>query len=166
MNKGIVFPIRRPRTAWYLGEINKSPMDFSVGFHTEVITDGRGDVNSGAVILGVFGWFISKDILPVIGGEWAAVFPLRVTDSFAVNDLNPTSFTGCFSWPFIGAAIPPWDHTAGCGMVICVVEAIIVGEGDIKWVEPWDKRLGTILDTSRFVWVVESAVVLLPLRIP
>ncbi len=166
VKKGIIFPIRRPRTAWNLGELNKSPMDFSVGFHAKVVTDGRGDVNSGAVILGVFWWFISKDILPVIGGEGAAVFPLRVADPFTVNDLHPPTFTGCFSRPFIQAVFPPWDYTAGCGMVISVVEAIIEWQGDVKRVESRDKRLGSILDTCCCIWVVIAAVVLLPLCIP
>ena len=41
------------------------------------------------------------DILPVVSGERSAILPLSVADSFATDNLNPTSFTRCFSVTFI-----------------------------------------------------------------
>lgn len=93
MEKRIVGAVLSPWPFWYAGKVNETPMHFGLGGHAEVVTYGRGNIQTGSLVLRVFGTLVAKHIRPVIGGEWATVFPLGVTDFFAVDDLKPAAFT-------------------------------------------------------------------------
>jgi len=93
MEKRIVGAVSSPGAFRYIGKVNETPMHFGLGGHAEVVTYGRGNVQTSGLVLRVFGTLIAKHIRPVVGGEWTAVFPLGVTDFFAVDDLKPAAFT-------------------------------------------------------------------------
>ena len=72
-------------------EFDKAPVALHFVPDLKEVPDSRRDVDAGILIFGVLWLFISKNILPVVGSERAAVLPLSVTDTFVGDDLNPPS---------------------------------------------------------------------------
>ena len=166
VDEWVIAAILRPRTARDVGEVDKPPMHFGGGFHAEVVADGWGDIDASTAVLCIFGAFAAEDVLPVVGGEWAAVFPLGVADAPAVDDLDPATFAAGFPRALIGALVPPWNDAMGDGVGGAVVEAVVKGEGDVERVEPWGEGFGAVVVAGFGVRVVVAAIVFLPFGVP
>ena len=104
--------------------------------------------------------------MPVVGGEGAAVFPLGITDSSTMDDLNPTAFAAGFAGAFIGSLVPPWDDSVGDGVIGSVVEAVVKRQGNVKWIQSRGECFGAVVIAGRLVRVVVAAVVFLPFGVP
>jgi len=82
----VVVAVHRPRARRHLAEFGESPVACIFVPKAEEVADGRRHVQTGALIQ-IRSWtFVAKHILPVIGAERAAIFPLSVTDSVPVTD--------------------------------------------------------------------------------
>jgi len=166
VDEWVIAAILRPRTARDVSKINESPMHFAGGFHAEVVADGWGDIDAGTAVLRIFWAFAAEDVLPVIGGEWAAVFPLGVADASAVDDLDPAAFAAGFTRALVGAFVPPWNDAMSDGVGGAVIEAVVKGEGDVKRVEPWGEGFGAVIEAGFCVRGIVAAVVFLPFGVP
>ena len=166
MEKRIVAAVPSPRAFRYGGKVYEAPMHFGLGWHAEVVAYGRGNVQTSSHVFGVFGALVAKYVGPVIGGEWATIFPLSVTDFFAVDDLKPAAFTRGFARSLVRSLMPPWNHPACVWAVCFVIEAVIVRQGDIKGVELRCKCLGPILNACCLIWVVIATIIFLPTCVP
>ena len=55
----------------------------------EVITDCRAHIEAGVVVSVELGTLVLKDVLPVVGCEWANVLPLGVANPILVMNGDP-----------------------------------------------------------------------------
>lgn len=142
-------------------------MDDGFVSDAEVVTHGWGEIDAGVLVFGVFGAFVAEDVFVVIGEEGSAVFPLGVADLLgggAVN-LNPTSLANGFTGIGIDST-PPRDDARGFWFMRAMIEAIVVGEGDVEGVESRDKGFGAIAEALRRVGVIVTAEILGPFGVP
>ena len=117
------------------------------------------------MVFGVLGLLISKNVIPVVSGERAAVFPLRIADALVGNDLDPATLADGLAGA--GAvALEPGNDAGSFRLVGLVIDAVVVGEGDVKWVEPWRESFGDVAAPGCGIGVVVAAIVLLPILVP
>ncbi len=138
-------------------------MDFHHIADTKVVAHGGGDIDARSFVLRSLWLGIAKDVGVVIGGEGAAIFPLRVADFSIADDLEPASLTNGVAW-FRIVSFKPRNDASGFGFVLGVVQAIVVGEGNVERVELWGESLREV-SVSLF-WVIVSPVIYLPFLIP
>lgn len=132
------------------------------------VSDGGGDVNACSLVGFVFRPLFSEDVFPVVGDEGATIFPLSVANftSFWGVDLNPAAFTDGFSG-LASDPVPPGDDASGFRFVHLVVEAVIIGEGDVEGVLSGGGDIGgEVAGAGLGVRVIEAAEVSLPILIP
>lgn len=110
---------------------------------------------------------IPKDIGPVIGDKGTTVFPLRVAGfaGFWAVDLKPPAFANAFARSG-DASLPPGNDSCRFGLVLGVVEAIVVGEGNIEGVLLRNKAGGQEPGAKLRVGIVVSTKVRLPICVP
>ncbi len=141
-------------------------MHFGRPPHAEKVADRWGDVDAGSIVVLVFWSFATENVLPVVGGEGTAIFPLCVAYPPTMNNLDPAPLAGGFSRTFISPFVPPGNDPVGDRVVGPVVEAIVEWQGDVEGVEAGSEGFGPVADTGGLVRVVIATVVLLPLGVP
>ena len=109
----------------------------------------------------------AEDVLPVIDGEGAAILPLGVADFFRRRgvDLEPATLADAGAG-FGDGAGPPGDDACGFWAVSRVINAVVVGEGDVKGILAGGDAFWKIADAGLGVGVIVSAEVFLPVLIP
>lgn len=163
-DKGIVVAVFGPRTVGDVREFYKFPITDVFAFEAEVIADGGGNVEASALVE-VWEWsLVAEDVLPMIGAEGAAVFPLGVGDAVAVADGDPPAFADGFAFAFEGMA-EPGNNAAGFGFGGAHSD-VVVGESDVKGILAGDELDGDVVSAVSGVGVVVAAVVFDPIGIP
>jgi len=166
--EGIVGAVFGPRAAFLdLRELYEAPVDDGAVSYAEVVANGRRDIDAGGFVLGVFWLLVAKDVCVVGGIKGTAVFPLGKAVFFGLgrDDLNPAPFADGLAG-FWGVSLEPRDHAGGFRFVIGVVQAVVVGEGNIEGVLLWSEIFRQIPTASALFGVIEAPVVLHPLLIP
>src|ERR1700756_1186172 len=88
----VIIPVHSPGSRRHFAEIDKFPIAGVETGKAKVISDCRRDIQAGALVQ-IRSWsFVTKYILPMIGAERSAVFPLGVTDPIIMPDRNPMTF--------------------------------------------------------------------------
>ena len=146
-------------------EFDEAPVALHFVADLKEVPDSGRDVDAGILVFGVLGLFISKNIFPVVGGEGAAVLPLGVADALVGDDLDPPSLTDCVARAGT-VAFKPWNDAGGFRFVGLVVDAVVVGQGDVEWIESGSEVFWDIAASEGRVRIVVAAVVLLPVLIP
>jgi len=163
VHEGIVRAIHRPWSFRDLRKLNEAPVDFHHIADSEVVAHGGGNIDARALVFGSLRLGIAKDVGVVIGGEGAAIFPLRVADFSIADDLEPASPANGVAG-FWAVSFKPRNDSCGFGFVPGVVQAIVVGEGDVERVELWGESQREV-SVAPF-WVIEPPVICLPFLIP
>jgi len=148
-----------------LREFDEAPVALHFVPDLKEVPDSGRDVDAGILIFGVLWLFISKNILPVVGSERAAVLPLSVTDAFVGDDLNPPSLADCLARAGT-VVLKPGNGAGGLRFVGLVVDAVVVGQSDVEWIESGSEGFWDIAASVGRVRIVVAAVVLLPVLIP
>ena len=146
-------------------EFDEAPVALHFVADLKEVPDSGRDVDAGILVFGVLRLFISKNILPVVGGEGAAVLPLGVADALVGDDLDPPSLADCLARA--GTVVfKPGNGAGGFRFVGLVVDTVVVGQGDVEWIEPGSEAFWDIAASGGRVRIVVAAVVLLPVLIP
>lgn len=138
VDEGIIFSMPRPRPDfWNSGIFDEAPVDDGFVTYTKVVSNSGGYIDPRTLVIPIFRAFVTENILPIIGHEGSAIFPLRVTDSSGIRaiNLNPAAFAGGFT-RFAIDPIPPWDHACCLRFVHTMAHAVVVRKGDVKRVLP------------------------------
>ena len=91
-NETVVIPIHSPGSRWHFPEIDKLPVAGIDVAKAEVVAYRRRHIKPGGLVQIRSRAFVAKNILPVIGGEWSAVFPLSVANAVIMADRDPMTF--------------------------------------------------------------------------
>ena len=131
------------------------------------IPHGRGNIDAGALVHRVFWEFLSEDILPVVSDPWTAILPLGVADFGGLGgvDLNPPTLADCVAGIRI-VALPPGDDPGRLRFVVGMIQAVVVGKGDVKWVLLRSEGRRDIAIAGTGIRVVVASVILHPFLIP
>ena len=146
-------------------EFDEAPVALHFVADLKEVPDSGRDVDAGILVFGVLGLFISKNILPVVGGKGATVLPLGVADALVGDDLDPSSLTDCLARSGT-VAFKPRNDAGGFWFVGLVVDAVVVGQGHIEWIKSRSEVFWDIAASEGPVRIVVAAVVLLPVLIP
>ncbi len=148
-------------------KFHETPVAFTASSpNSKVIPNGRRNINSRTVVLGVSGACPAEYIGPVVGSEGAYIGPLRITYPAAAMNGDPPHVTHGFSFPLKGPA-EPGDNPFGAGFRFFPIDPVIIWQGDIEGVESWDEALRAKVGAPvGGVWVIVSPVVLFPLGVP
>ena len=73
-------------------EINKFPVASIEVAQAQVIAYRWSHIKPGPLVQIRSRAFVTKNILPVIGGEWPAIFPLGVANAVIMADRDPMTF--------------------------------------------------------------------------
>src|SRR5260221_138122 len=92
ITKVFVVAVHRPGTRRNLFEFDEAPIARVSATQSQVVPNGRRNVESGAKIQVRTRALIAKDVLPVIRAERAAIFPLGIADTSVVPNGDPTAF--------------------------------------------------------------------------
>lgn len=92
------------------------------------------------------------------------IFPLRICDSIAFADYNPSIFASGDTRALI-RFFEPWNN-ARCFGLMAFACFIVVREGAIKRVLPWSKFCRYVMVTMSWIGVIKTAVALGPLFVP
>ena len=146
-------------------EFDEAPVALHFVADLKEVPDSGRDVDAGILVFGVLGLFIAKNILPVVGGKGAAVLPLGVADALVGDDLDPPSLADCLARA--GTVVfEPGNGAGGFRLVGLVVDAVVVGQGDVEWIESGSEVFWDIAASGGRVRIVVAAVVFLPVLIP
>src|SRR6266542_2422401 len=85
----IVFAVVAPRTWRHVTHLDKFPIDHVGRRKSEIIADGRRNVQTGSVVSVRHRTLFPKNILKMMGHKWAAIFPFRVTSAIALANSKP-----------------------------------------------------------------------------
>src|ERR1700731_2630277 len=91
-NETVVIPIHSPGSGSHFPEIDKFPVAGVDVAQAQVVAYCRRHIKPGALVQIRSRAFVAKNILPVISGEWSAVFPLGVANAVIMADRDPTTF--------------------------------------------------------------------------
>lgn len=163
IHEGIIRSVERPWAAWNLGKFNEAPVDWKEVPYVEIITNRWGNIDTCAFITGILGTGITEDVIIVGGVEGATIFPLGIANPFIGNDLHPAALADRLSWFWI-VAFKPWDHSGGLLLMHPVVQAIVIGQCDIKGIELWGEVAREI--SIAVFRVIVSPEIFLPILIP
>src|SRR6266446_2266837 len=100
----------------------------------------------------------------MVGSEWSCVFPLRISDSIAFADSDPSVFASGDSRALV-RLFEPRDNARGFRPVASVC-FIVVGKCAVKRVLPRCKIYRDIIAPVGRIWVIKTAVVCCPLFVP
>ena len=146
-------------------EFDEAPVALHFVADLKEVPDSGGDIDAGILVFGVLRLFISKNILPVVGGEGSAVLPLGVADALVGDDLDPPSLADCLARA--GTVVfKPGNGAGGFRFVGLVVDAVVVGQRDVEWIEPGSETFWDIAASEGRLRIVVAAVVLLTVLIP
>lgn len=146
-------------------EFDEAPVALHFVADLKEVPDSGRDVDAGILVFGVLGLFIFKNILPVVGSKGATVLPLGVADAIVGDDLDPPSLTDCLARAGT-VAFKPRNDAGGFRFVGLVVDAVVVGQGDVEWIELGSEAFWDIAASEGPLRIVVAAVVLLPVLIP
>src|SRR5262249_49901494 len=100
----------------------------------------------------------------MIGPEWSCVFPLRVCDSIAFVDGDPSVFASGNSRTLVGL-LKPWNN-ARRFRPVANMRFVIIRECAVKWVLSWRKFYRDIITPTGRIWVIKTAVAFGPSFVP
>ena len=107
---------------------------------------------------------VPENVLPMIGPERPAIFPLRVTDAVAVANRDPAIFAD--RMPLLHKRLPEPGHDDRRLRFELPMRDIVVGQRAIKWILPRDEVDRDVVMPARRIGVIEAAVVARPVRVP
>ncbi len=133
-------------------------------FQAEIVSHGRGDIEACALVQIGFWTFIAKHVLPMVRSEWSCVFPLRISDSIAFADRDPSIFASGNSRALV-RLFEPRNNARRLRPVACMC-FVVVGACAVKWVLPRCKFYRDIITPMGRIWVIKTAVVFCPSFVP
>ena len=133
-------------------------------FQVEIVSHSRGDIEACALVQIGFWTFIAKHVLPMVRLEWPCVFPLRISNSIAFADRDPSIFTSGNSRTLI-CLLEPRNNARRFRPVACT-SFVVVGECAVKRVLPRCKFYRDIITPMGRIWVIKTAVVFCPSFVP
>ena len=133
-DKPVVITVHRRGSRRNFTEFDKLPITGLDIPKTEVIPHRRRDIKPCVLVQIRFWPFVAKHILPVIGVEGSAIFPLCITNSITVTDRKPASFENGLTFALKGI-FKPRNHVFRLGLRVTTLQ-IIIGQGDIERVLP------------------------------
>src|SRR6516162_11285106 len=129
--KRVVITIERPWSQRNLGKIHEAPIAKINVTETQVIANGGRNIQSRVPIPVGSGTLSPKNIFQVVCLKGTHIFPLRVTDSSFVANLNPATFANRLT--IADKCIPePGNHLRRLRLGVILIVDIIVREGDVK----------------------------------
>ena len=148
----------------HFAKVHKPPVSDVRLFQPEIVSHGRGDIEASALIQIGFWTFIAKHVLPMVRSEWSCVFPLRISDSIALADRDPSIFASGNSRTLI-RLLKPRNNSSRFRSVAgtCFV---IIGKCAVKWVLLRYEFYRDIITPTGRIWVVKTTVVFGPLFVP
>src|SRR6266480_2360257 len=156
--------MRRPGTAWHFIEIHEPPIGDVSWFQSEVIADGRRNIEPGAFVQVRFWPVVTENVLPVVGAEWSGVLPLRIRGSIAFADRDPSVFASRYGRSLV-PFFKPRNNARRFGSM-AFPRFIIVGEGAVEWIEPWREFYRNVIAATSRIRVVHSAIIFGPFLVP
>ena len=111
-----------------------------------------------------FWTFIAKYVLPMVRSEWSCVFPLRISNSIAFADRDPSIFARGNSRTLV-RLFEPRNNARRFRPVACMC-FVVVGECAVKWVLLRCKFYRDIITPMGRIWVIKTAVAFCPLFVP
>ena len=149
------------------GKFGKPPVNGGSITNSEEVPDGRRDVDACALVHFVLGGLLTEDVFPVVGDPWSAIFPLGVANFFCFRGVNLDPSALADGVTRLGVvAIPPWNDPLGLGFVVGVVEAVVVGERDVKRILFRREGRGDKAITRGRIRIVVSSVIFCPFLVP
>jgi hypothetical protein len=100
----------------------------------------------------------------MVRSEWSRVFPLRISDSIAFADGDPSIFTSGKSRALVGLFKP--RNNARRFWPVARMCFVVVGECAIKWILPRCKFYRNIITPMGRIRVIETTVAFCPLLVP
>lgn len=88
----IVISVASPRTRRHITDFDKLPIRYVRWGQTEIIANGRRNIQTSPAVQIGFWPFILEYILEMIGAKRAAIFPLRITGAIAFPYGDPVTF--------------------------------------------------------------------------
>src|SRR6266513_4022718 len=163
-NEGVILAQLGPRPARHVLKIDELPIGH-VGFvQAKIIAYRRGNIEACALIQIGFWTFIPKHVLQRVCSKWSCVFPLRISNSIAFADRNPSIFASGNSWALIRFFKP--RNNARRFRSVASTCFIVIGECAVKRVLPRCKSFWDIIAPMGGIWVIKTAVVFCPLLVP
>ena len=133
-------------------------------FQTEIVSHSRGNIEACAPIQIGFWAFISKHILPMVRSEWSRVFPLRISNSIAFADRDPSIFASGNSRALV-CLFEPRNNARRFRSVACT-GLVVVGQRAVKWGLARCKFHRDIIPPMGRIRVIKTAVVFCPSSVP
>src|SRR5436190_2930934 len=100
----------------------------------------------------------------MVRSEWSCVFPLRISDSIALANRDPSIFASGNSRTLVRLLKPRnnsrrfWPVASMC--------FVIVGECAVEWVLPRCEFYRNVITSMDGIWIVKTTVVFGPLFVP
>ena len=133
-------------------------------FQPEIVSHSRGDIEASTLIQIGFWTFATKDILPMVRSKWPCVFSLRISNSIAFTDCDPSVFASGNSGTLV-RLLKPWNNARRFRPVASMC-FVIVRERAVKRVLSWCKSYRDIITSMGRVRVIKTAVAFGPLFVP
>ena len=163
-NKRIVFSQSGPWPMRHFAKVHEPPVGDIRLFQSEIVSHCRGDIEASALIQIGFRTFIAKHVLPMIGSEGSCVFPLRISDSIAFTDRDPSVLASRNSRTLVRLLKP--RNNARRLRPVASTCFIVVGKCAVKWVLLWYEFYRDIITPMDGIWIVKTTVVFGPLFVP
>src|SRR5512133_2893070 len=87
----VVVSMRGPWAARYFARIHKLPFGHVCFFQSEVVAHGRRNIEARAFVEIRLWAFVAEHVLPVVGAEWACIFPLRISSPVTFANGDPST---------------------------------------------------------------------------
>ncbi len=100
----------------------------------------------------------------MVRSKWSCVFPLRISNSIAFADCDPSIFARGNSRSLV-RLFEPRNNARSFRPMACM-RFVVVGECAVKWVLPRCKFYRDIITPMGRIWVIKTAVVFRPSFVP
>src|SRR4029077_2509087 len=110
-HKGIVIAVHRPWTWRYFAEFCELPIACILVTEAQIIANGRGDIQTCALVQIRPRTLVPENVLPMIRAERATIFPLRITNSISVSNRDPPTLENGLALAN-KSLLEPWNHLA------------------------------------------------------
>ena len=148
----------------HFAKVHEPPVGDVGLFQAEIVSHGRGNIEASALIQIGFRTFIAKYVLPMVRSEWSCVFPLRISDSVAFTDRDPSVLASRNSRTLVRLLKP--RNNARRLRPVASTCFVVVGKCAVKWVLLWYEFYRDIITPMGGIWIVKTTVVFGPLFVP
>ena len=135
---------------------DKSPISKVGRLQSKIIADSRRDIQSGAEVSIRFGPLVAEDVLEMIGPEWTAVLPLRVTNQVSLANSDPVILAN--GLPGCGVRLLEPRNNERRFRFKLPIDQIVVRQGDIERILSGNKRNRNVIPSTRCLRRIKTAI--------